>query len=166
MEYVPDYCAKRVLILGCGNVLFGDDGFGPEVAQKLLADYELPEDVYVLDTGTGVREILFDMVIGGHRPEKIVIVDAMDVGKPAGELFELPLDNIPANKTDDFSLHQVPTSNLLKELRDLCGVEIRIIACQTGYIPKEVTQGLSEPMQKAVPKACEMILDYELKNKN
>ena len=43
---------KPVRILGVGNVLMGDDGFGPYVARTLGARYELPEHVEVQDVGT------------------------------------------------------------------------------------------------------------------
>ena len=46
---------KRVLIFGCGNVLFGDDGFGPQVVEYLTQHYKLPSDVYALDVGTSIR---------------------------------------------------------------------------------------------------------------
>ena len=32
-QVVVDYCKARVVILGCGNILFGDDGFGPEAVE-------------------------------------------------------------------------------------------------------------------------------------
>ena len=41
-----------IRILGLGNVLMSDDGFGPYVARVLEAFYEFPRDVEVLDVGT------------------------------------------------------------------------------------------------------------------
>jgi len=35
---LPDYCTAGVLVLGCGNPLMGDDGFGPAVAERLLEE--------------------------------------------------------------------------------------------------------------------------------
>ena len=57
---------------------------------------------------------------------------------------------IPKEKIDDFSIHQVPSSNLLKELQDLCSVKVRIMACQTKTIPETIQSGLSKPVKKAV----------------
>ena len=48
------------------------------------------------------------------------------------------LRRFPLAKLDDFSLHQLPTSNLLRELQEICGVEVRVLACQTGPLPEEV----------------------------
>lgn len=38
MNYVPKCYKKSVLVLGCGNILFGDDGFGPAVVEHLQFD--------------------------------------------------------------------------------------------------------------------------------
>ena len=159
----PEWYDKSVLILGCGNVLLEDDGFGPAVAQQLQRDFTIPSDVCVLDTGTSVREILFDTILADKKPSKIVIIDAMDCGLEPGELFNMDIDSYPQVKLDDFSLHQVPTSNLLRELRDLCGIEIVVVACQVAGACDVVNPGLSEPVSKAVEQAVEMIAKEHFK---
>ena len=83
-DYIPDVYKKDVIILGCGNILFGDDGFGPEVIKYLEENYDIPENICAFDTGTGVREILFDIVLAEKKPQKIIIIDAVDVGKKIG----------------------------------------------------------------------------------
>ncbi len=153
----PEWYDKSVLILGCGNVLFGDDGFGPAVAQQLQHNFTIPSEVGVLDTGTSVREILFDTILADKKPSKIIIIDAMDCGLKPGELFSPDIDSFPKTKLDDFSLHQVPTSNLLREIRDLCGVEVIVIACQVSCTPDRVSPGLSNPVKGAVGRAAEML---------
>lgn len=159
----PDYYSKRTLVLGCGNVLFGDDGFGPDVADRLNAGYRIPDDTAVLNLGLSTRGFIFNIVLSERRPERIIIVDAVSYsGRQAGEIYELPLDNLVKEKVDDFSLHQGPTSNLLKELRDICGVEVIIIACQPLIIPSEMMRGLSEPLQAAATRASELIYNKYL----
>jgi coenzyme F420 hydrogenase subunit delta len=158
MEQLPVYCQKEILIAGCGNKLFGDDGFGPEVVEYLLSHYAIPDNVCLLDVGTGIRKILFTISLGGPRPRVIVILDAVDKGRKPGEIFEITLDEIPKEKIDDFSMHQVPSSNLLKELQDCCAVEVRVMACQIKTIPETMQSGLSEPVKKAVPLMAQRIV--------
>ena len=155
---VPEYCRKPVLVLGCGNTLFGDDGFGPSVIGYMFDTVNPPRNVCLLDVGTGAREVLFDIALGDRRPRRIIVVDAMDCGKEPGTVLALDLDAIPENKRDDFSIHQVPTSNLLKELRDFCKVEVVLIVCQPADIPQEVRPGLSGPAQRARKQAAETVL--------
>lgn len=151
--------AKRVLICGCGNILFGDDGFGPAVAKYLLENYPLPEDVLVLDVGTSIRDLLFDLVLSDRKPQKIIIIDAVEhQDRQPGEVFEIPVDAIPPKKTADFSLHQFPTVNLLQELQEHTRLEIHIIVAQVQELPEEVRPGLSPAVAGAIKEAAAQIL--------
>jgi len=157
-ESLPEYVKKRVLILGVGNVLFGDDGFGPAAADYLLKNCDIPDDVHVMDVGIGAGDILFTVGLSPKKPRRIIILDAVDVKKKPGKIFQLSIDDLPANKLTDFSLHLFPSANLLKELRDQMGVDIIILACQAEHIPDSVSMGLSESVKKALPKAAQMAL--------
>jgi coenzyme F420 hydrogenase subunit delta len=154
---VPDFCQKPTLILGCGNLLFGDDGFGCAVVEHLEMHGLVPADVCLADAGTGVRKLLFTLCLSPVRPRRVLIVDALDVGRTPGELFVLDPADIPPIKCDDFSMHQLPTSNLLRELQEQCGVEVRVLACQTASLPEQICPGLSEAVRRAVPQAAERI---------
>jgi coenzyme F420 hydrogenase subunit delta len=157
MNYVPEYYQKSTLILGCGNTLFGDDGFGPAVIDYLEKHYEAPKDVSILDVGTGAREILFTITLAEKKPKRIIVIDALDCQRKPGEIFTIPVENLPEKKIDDFSLHQLPTSNLLKELKDLCDVEVVLLAAQPECVPETVRPGLSKKLQEAVPKVSKYI---------
>lgn len=150
---------KKILVLGCGNVLLGDDGFGPAVIACLNANGNLPDDVLAMDMGTSIRDILFDITLSERKPDKIFVVDAIDhPGRKPGEVFEIPVKEIPADKASDFSLHQHPTVNMLAELQDHYPVEIRIVAGQMQALPENIAPGLTPVMQGAVREACEKIL--------
>lgn len=158
---LPDFCRQPTVVLGVGNILFGDDGFGCAVVDYLESHYRVPEDVCLLDAGTGVRKLLFTLCLSSMRPQRLLILDAIDAGRSPGEIFEINPAEIPPVKLDDFSLHQLPTSNLLRELQEACGVEVRVLACQTGPLPEEISQGLSETINGAVPRAAEwLVRDY------
>lgn len=160
-----EHCSKHTLVLGCGNVLYGDDGFGPAVADHLLSNYTIPEDVAVFNLGLSTRGFIFDILLSEQRPKRMIIVDAISYeGRTPGELFDVPLDSLVKEKVDDFSFHQGPTSNMLRELRDICGMEIVIIACQPESIPKEMMRELSAPVKKAVGQASDMIVNKYLKS--
>lgn len=156
---IPDRYSKQVLVFGCGNILFGDDGFGPEVIEYLRKNYSIPQNAETINAGCSIRNILFDISLSDKRPEKIIIVDAIDAGLKPGEIFEVELEEIPDNKLDDFSMHQMPTSNLLKELKEFCRVQVKIMSCQPERIPETVSTGLSKTMLDAIPGACDLIID-------
>ena len=58
---LPGYYTKKNVVFGCGNILFGDDGFGPAVIEHYLANYPVPDDTFLLNIGTSIRNILFDI---------------------------------------------------------------------------------------------------------
>jgi coenzyme F420 hydrogenase subunit delta len=149
---------KDIVVLGCGNILFGDDGFGSHVAEHLQKFSILPENVTVIDARTSVRGILFDLILSEQRPKKIIVIDAFDAQKAPGEVFKINIDALPENKIDDFSFHQLPTSNLLRELKEFCGVDVVIIAGQIKSIPEVVRPGLSDALAKSVAVAAEEVL--------
>ena len=157
MESDKFYLEMRKLIFGCGNVLFGDDGFGPAVVDYLNANYKLPDDTLALNVETSIRGLLFNIVLKEKKPELILIIDAVDKGRIPGETYEIDLEEIPKIKLDDFSMHQMPSSNLLKEIKAEGGVNIRILVCQVEYIPPEIQPGLKPVMTEAIPKMCDRI---------
>ncbi len=150
---------KRVLIFGCGNVLLGDDGFGPAVIEELGRRRNLPGDAHAEDVGTSIRGILFDIALLDRRPEQIIVLDAVDrSGREPGEVFEISVDEIPERKIVDYSFHQFPTTNLLKEIQEECGVRVTVLAAQTAARLEEVGPGLSAPMRVAVGLAADRVL--------
>src|ERR1019366_6381587 len=156
---LPSFPTRRSSdLLGCGNILFGDDGFGCAVVDHLESHYQVPEAVCLPDVGTGVRKLLFTLCLSSARTQWLLILDAIDAGRTPGEIFEIDPAEIPPVKLDDFSMHQLPTSNLLRELQESCGVKVRVLACQTGPLPEEISQGLSKAVSGAVPQAAEWLV--------
>lgn len=156
---IEELFSKPVVIFGCGNILFGDDGFGCEVIERLQRHYRLPEHVLAADAGTSVRNLLFDLLLAPEKPGRIFIVDA--VSRPDrrfGEVFELRPEEVPDCKANDFSLHQFPSVNLLQELKDIAGVDVRVLAVQAKDIPERVRPGLSPEVKAAVSEACHWLL--------
>lgn len=153
---------KSTLIFGCGNILLGDDGFGPAVVERLNTAYRdrLPPEAEALDVGTSIREILFDLILSPDKPQRLIILDAVDQpGRTPGEIFAIGVEDIPAVKVHDFSLHQFPTVNMLQELKEHTNLDIRIIAVQIKEIPEQVQPGLSPPVAQAVDQACRAVLE-------
>ncbi len=156
---IKDIFDKTFVVFGCGNTLMGDDGFGPAVIEHVQAHYSVPDDVTCIDVGTSIRDILFDIMLSEKKPKHIIIIDAADNSdKIAGDIFEMDVDGIAPAKANDFSLHQFPTTNMLKELKENTGVNVSVFAVQTSGIPEEVAPGLSAPLKKAVPVMADRIM--------
>jgi hydrogenase maturation protease len=78
----------RVLVAGIGNIFFGDDAFGSEVARRLLRE-RWPEDVRVVDFGIRGLDLTFALLDGY---ETIILVDALPRGGVPGTICTLEVD--------------------------------------------------------------------------
>lgn len=154
-----DPAPPRMVILGCGNILLGDDGFGPAVIARLEA-IGLPPAVQAVDVGTSIREHLLDALLAPHlRPQVLVVVDAAyRDGVPAGSVWCCPPQDLSPCKVHDFSLHQFPTVNLLRELEAETGTRVELVLAQAAALPETVAPGLTPAMAGAVERACALIL--------
>jgi coenzyme F420 hydrogenase subunit delta len=154
-----DILNKPIIILGCGNILFGDDGFGPKVIDYLETHYRLPETVSAQDMGTSIQEFLFDLVISPAKPKRIFIIDAISLpNRRAGELFEIEPDQFPEGKISGRPAHQFPSVGKLQALGALNEVEIRIMVVQTRELPEMVRPGLSSEVEEAIPRICDWLV--------
>ncbi|MEM8678706.1 MAG: hydrogenase maturation protease [Planctomycetota bacterium] len=73
------------LIIGCGNILRGDDAAGP-VCIRRLWDHGVPENVRCADGGTGGMDVAFQMRGVPH----VTLIDACNTGSESGTIFEVP----------------------------------------------------------------------------
>lgn len=150
---------RSVLILGCGNILFGDDGFGPAVVDRLAELDTLPAHAHAEDVGTSIRDILFNVGLVENKPQRVIILDAVRIdGRRPGEVFELELGEVPGIQLTDFSFHQAPTTNMLRELRDAAGIDVRVLVVQAAHIPDHLEEGLSPEVEAAVGPAAQRVL--------
>jgi coenzyme F420 hydrogenase subunit delta len=160
MFKIGSHLTQSYLVFGCGNPLFGDDGFGSKVIEYLNTHHVLPRHAACLDIGTAVRDLLFDILLSPTKPERIVIVDAMDLeGGVPGQIYEIDVEQIHPAKICDFSLHQFPTTNMLKEIQTETNIEIRILVVQPTKLPEEIRPGLSPVVKAAVPQMCQRIME-------
>ncbi|MEZ0352353.1 hydrogenase maturation protease [Mycobacterium sp. pR1184] len=82
-DLAPPGCA--VLVVGCGNLLRGDDGVGPVLIRHLW-ERGMPEGARLVDGGTAGMDVAFQM----RGAERVVIVDAAATGSAPGTIFKVP----------------------------------------------------------------------------
>lgn len=153
---------SRVVVFGCGNILIGDDAAGPRVVELLEKDSEIPDDVGLLDVGTSIRTILFDLIVAPTPPERVVVIDATteEQGREPGEFWEISIDGMDPKKVNDFSLHMFPTVNLLKDLKENTGIDVKILVVQTGYVPDELDETMSPEVEGVLPAMAEKVKQW------
>ncbi|MFC4945126.1 hydrogenase maturation protease [Pseudonocardia sp. GCM10023141] len=83
----------EVLIVGCGNLLRGDDGVGPILIRHLF-ELGVPDGARLVDGGTAGMDVAFQM----RGAAKVVIIDASATGSAPGTIYRVPgaeLENVP-----------------------------------------------------------------------
>jgi len=138
----------EIIVFGCGNVLFGDDGFGPELIRYLRENFDVKENTALIDAGTSIRDILFNIALNELKNlKKIIIIDIADLGKKPGDFIMVGADELPGKDIRSFSMHQVPTSKLIRDLVELKNLDVKLFLVQPGRIPESVSPGLSEELK-------------------
>jgi coenzyme F420 hydrogenase subunit delta len=149
---------SRIVIFGCGNILYGDDGLGPKVIEVLQSDDSLGDDIACIDAGTTIRPLLFDLILSDKQPERVIVVDiTTDEDIEPGEVKEIDVDQVDPKKIGDFSMHQFPTTNLLKELKESTDIKLNIIVARPGMVPEKMSEGMSPVMSRAVDEVVRRI---------
>jgi len=145
--------SDRVLVLGVGNILMGDEGVGVEVARR-LSDLTLPEGTTCLDGGTGSLQLLDPML----EADRVVIIDATADGEPLGTLRCLR-PKFSKDYPQRITAHDIGLKDLLDAFY-LLGMEpdVTLFTISTEF-PQEVGVGLSEPLMAALPAIVARIHD-------
>ncbi|WP_421078130.1 coenzyme F420-reducing hydrogenase, FrhD protein [Methanothermococcus sp. Ax23] len=155
---IPDSLKKEILIMGCGNLLFADDGFGYEVITR-LEKMELPENVEIIDAGTGGSFYLMSIMDGECKVKKIIIVDIIDFGLPPGTLKKFGVEELPNIDKYNFDAHDLPLAPYLIDA-DKKGIDIVIIGCQAKEVSNpDIKIGLTDEVKNSLDDAIKMVLE-------
>ena len=85
----------RILVLGVGNTLMGDDGVGVHAVRALADGYEIPANVLVVDGGVAGLRLLGEIAAADY----LIIVDAVRRGGVPGSIYRLrPGRSSPASR--------------------------------------------------------------------
>ena len=146
---------KKVLIVGIGNVLLGDEGIGVYIANQIRDSGIInSESVEVADGGTAGYDLL-PMMMGRDR---IVIIDALNADDVPGSVYRLKPENLAAMR-GGMSLHETGIPEVIRALR-LMGEspEVEII----GIVPEDITTvdiKISDAVLRSVPAAIAQVVD-------
>ncbi|MDJ0888197.1 MAG: HyaD/HybD family hydrogenase maturation endopeptidase [Desulfobacterales bacterium] len=92
----------QITILGIGNILLTDEGFGVRVIEKLFDEYEFPDNVAVVEGGVLGIHLLGTL----SKTEHLIVVDAVKNRQPPGTLYRLEKEELPERILMKNSLHQ------------------------------------------------------------
>ena len=141
---------RRVTLIGVGNSLRGDDGFGPALVQALRV-YEPRLGWTLIDAGTAPEN--FTATVRRSEPEIIVIADCGELRADPGFVRIAKADDLAGG---GLSTHTPSLALIAGIWRDDLGAEVYVLAIQ----PKQVAfgEGLSPAVQEGVKVLVEAIV--------
>ncbi|MBD3787689.1 MAG: HyaD/HybD family hydrogenase maturation endopeptidase [Sphingomonadales bacterium] len=126
---MPATRPERVLILGIGNVLWADEGFGVRCVEEMAETCALPDGVSLLDGGTQGLYLLPFL----EEADALIVFDAIDFGYAPGTLKVLRDEDVPAFMgAKKMSLHQTGFQDVIATAQFLgrCPERLTLIGCQ------------------------------------
>ncbi|MFN8546332.1 MAG: HyaD/HybD family hydrogenase maturation endopeptidase [Candidatus Binatia bacterium] len=139
---------REALVLGIGNVLWADEGFGVRAVEALHAAYAFPEDVLLVDGGT--------LGLGLYEPvalaRRVLVLDAIDFALAPGTVKVLRGDEVPAWGRAKISPHQTGFNDVLAllQLNGRAPETIAAIGVQP-LVLEDFGGSLSEPVRNRLP---------------
>lgn len=143
----------EALVLGIGNILWADEGFGVRAVEALHATYAFPQAVSLLDGGTqGVY--LFDAIASARR---VLVLDAIDFGLPPGALKVLRDGEVSACTPIKISPHQTGFNDVLAlaQLQGRVPAAVTVVGVQLEEI-SDLGGSLRDAVKARIPEAVEI----------
>ena len=154
--------SPRVLVLGIGNILWADEGFGVRAVEEFHRRYTVPGNVTVLDGGTqGLYLVNFV-----QEADYLIVFDAVDYGVEPGTLKLVRDDEVPKfTGAKKMSLHQTGFQEVLSAA-DLLGQypeRLALIGCQALDLEDwggSLTAPVRAQLDPAIATACAVLAEW------
>lgn len=143
----------RAVLLGVGNILLTDEGVGVRAIERFEREFELPDNVTVLDGGTSAMEMLDDL----EDLDLLVVVDCVRVGKAPGSVVVLTEDEVPAFFRQRLSPHQVGLSDVFATMLLIGRAPRAIVVIGVQPIEISLSMELTPQVEAAMPTVLEAV---------
>ena len=144
----------KIKIIGCGNLLRGDDGIGIWVLRE-LEKCPLPRGVELVDMGTRGMDILFQL----EDIEKVIIIDAVMSGGEPGTVYRIKREDLGDSKLNFLSLHDLNWQHGLalgeKTLGKNFPKEVLVVGVEIKNVKMRI--GLTRPLKDSLPSVVNLI---------
>lgn len=98
-----------ITILGLGNILLGDEGFGVHFVRWFKERYRVPPEVEIIDGGT-LGYLLLDRICSCRR---LIVIDAIKVDDTPGSVYHFPREEMELYMPPPTSAHEVTFPDVL-----------------------------------------------------
>lgn len=152
--------SRKILILGIGNILLADEGFGVRAVEYLKENYSWPENLELLDGGTRGLLLMADLL----DKDLVVILDIVQGGENPGTMYIIEDNDLDASLRIRESAHQGSINDVLVSC-DLAGNRPEVLVF--GFEPFDchsLKASLSPQASEKLPAFCDQLV-AELKRR-
>lgn len=146
--------SAKMVVVGIGNVLLGDDGAGVWLIQHLARSYRFTPEVELLDGGTLGLELLSYLA----DTPRVIAIDAARSGTAPGSVTVLHERDVPAVFRAALSAHEASLCDLLGALTLLGRMPAEFVAVGIEPLRTEPGVELSKPVHEAISRAEEAVV--------
>lgn len=150
---------EKMLVLGIGNTLLSDEGVGVHVVRSLEAGARSRHgpEIEFLDAGT----LSFALAPRLERATALIVIDAAQFDAAAGTVRVIEGEAMDAflGRQRKLSVHEVGLVDLLQILRLTGTLPARraLVGVQPQWV--DWSDSPTEPVARAIPVACDMVMD-------
>jgi len=154
--------ASRILVLGIGNILWADEGFGVRAVEEFHRRYVVPDNVTILDGGTQGLYLVNYL----EEADCLIVFDAIDYGLEPGQLKLVRDDEVPRfTGAKKMSLHQTGFQEVISaaDLLGRCPKHLVLIGCQPLDLEDwggPLTQPVRAQIAPAIDLACGILAEW------
>lgn len=154
----------RILVLGIGNILWADEGFGVRVVEEFHRRYAVPDNVTILDGGTQGLYLVNYL----EEANRLIVFDAIDYGLEPGQLKLVRDDEVPRfTGAKKMSLHQTGFQEVISaaDLLGRCPQHLVLIGCQPLDLEDwggPLTPPVRDQISPAIDLACRILAEWDV----
>ncbi|ULK99620.1 HyaD/HybD family hydrogenase maturation endopeptidase [Bradyrhizobium sp. I71] len=152
----------RILVLGIGNILWADEGFGVRTVEEFHRRYVVPDNVTILDGGTQGLYLVNYL----EEADRLIVFDAIDYGLEPGQLKLVRDDEVPRfTGAKKMSLHQTGFQEVISaaDLLGRCPKYLVLIGCQPLDLEDwggPLTPPVRDQIAPAINLACAILAEW------
>lgn len=152
----------RILVLGIGNILWADEGFGVRTVEEFHRCYAVPDNVTILDGGTQGLYLVNYL----EEADRLIVFDAIDYGLEPGQLKLVRDDEVPRfTGAKKMSLHQTGFQEVISaaDLLGRCPKHLVLIGCQPLDLEDwggPLTSPVRDQIAPAIDLACRILAEW------
>lgn len=151
----------KILVLGIGNILFGDEGIGAHLASFIDEKYDFVSNIHsvdVIDGGTLAHGLIARIT----EYDRVILLDCISVlGGEVGDVYSFDFNDIPGEITWSGSAHEVEMLQTLQMIEIMGELPpVKIIGIVPNVIAQNSTFSMSQEIINASEQMVKIVLEY------